>query len=362
MKRNKTKKAVALFLSCLLLLTAAGCGQKETDSTDGSTTVVLTTGFAKDEVFRIGTESCSKAEVLVYLTNMQNQYESIYGAEIWERKIGDKTLQEKLKDVVLSRLARIKTMNLLAQQRGTVLSEEEQQKIRAAANAYYASLSETEQQALGIDEPLIEELYGEYALANKVYAQIIENTDPEISDDEARTVTVSQIFLKTYAFDGEGNRTEYTDAAKRSEEEKIHNIKKQLTDGEDFDTLAARYNDGAQNTVSFRKGEVDAALEKAAFDLGNGEISDVIETEDGYYLLKCISTLDREQTDANKEKISQERKEEAFTNIYDEFVKTQIRKLNEDVWDQITFVDDDNVTTSQFFAMYDKYVGDMDTE
>jgi foldase protein PrsA len=253
-------------------------------------------------------------------------------------------------------------MNLLAQQRGTVLSEEEQQKIRAAANAYYASLSETEQQALGIDEPLIEELYGEYALANKVYAQIIENTDPEISDDEARTVTVSQIFLKTYAFDGEGNRTEYTDAAKRSEEEKIHNIKKQLTDGEDFDTLAARYNDGAQNTVSFRKGEVDAALEKAAFDLGNGEISDVIETEDGYYLLKCISTLDREQTDANKEKISQERKEEAFTNIYDEFVKTQIRKLNEDVWDQITFVDDDNVTTSQFFAMYDKYVGDMDTE
>ena len=36
-------------------------------------------------------------------------------------------------------------------------------------------------------------MYGEYALAAKVYRQIVENVNPEISDDEARTITVEAI-------------------------------------------------------------------------------------------------------------------------------------------------------------------------
>lgn len=50
------------------------------------TKIVLTTGFTKDEVFRIETASCYKKEVMVYLTNLQNQYEQVYGTEIWQRE------------------------------------------------------------------------------------------------------------------------------------------------------------------------------------------------------------------------------------------------------------------------------------
>lgn len=343
------------LLVCLLFggSTLTGCGSAADG--EGSTKVVLTTGFAEDEVFRIGSSSCKLAEIMVYLTNMQNQYESVYGTQIWERKIGEITLEDKVKNVVLARIAQIKTMNLLALQRGVTLSEQEEASVKSAAEEYFTSLNEAEKTQMNITQEDIEQLYQEYALANKVYDLIIQDTNPEISDDEARTVTVSQILIKTYALDGEGGRSEYTEASKEGAYEKAKNIQKKLKDGEDFDALAGRYNEDGLFTISFGKGEKETAYEEAAFNLGNDEISDVIETKDGYYILKCISTFDRAQTDANKEKIIKQRKEEAFTEIYDEFLKTQIRNMNDALWEQVAFLHDEQIRTSSFFDIYNAY-------
>ena len=61
-----------------LTAVASGCGNGEPIGTK----VILTTGFDKDEVFRIETSSCSLPELMVYLTTIQNRYESVYGREI----------------------------------------------------------------------------------------------------------------------------------------------------------------------------------------------------------------------------------------------------------------------------------------
>ena len=44
-----------------------------------------------------------------------------------------------------------------------------------------------------MNRQLIESMYRDYALADKVYRQIISDINPEISDDEARTITVQHI-------------------------------------------------------------------------------------------------------------------------------------------------------------------------
>ena len=46
--------------------------------------------------------------------------------------------------------------------------------------------------------------------------------------------------------------------------------------------------------------------------------------------------LDREETDANKLKIVEERKREVFGQEYDSFVNTLVRQLNDKLWDEIT--------------------------
>ena len=211
--RNRNRRMTAALLTVLLLL-LSGC----MDSLKGSK-VVLTTGFEKNEVFRIEDMSCTLPEAMVYLVNTKNRYESVYGREIWNVSLDGVTLEENIKETVLAQLAQQKTMNLLARQNGVALSEEEEARAMQAAETYFQSLSEEEKSALQITVKDVEELYREYALARKVYQYIIKDINPEISDDEARTITVQYIYFRTCVLDGTGRKIEYSEEEKQETEE-----------------------------------------------------------------------------------------------------------------------------------------------
>lgn len=342
------KKRILFFLCCLLSLTMPGCGKKE-----GDVKLVLTTGFKKDEIFRIETMSCTLPEVMVYLTNTQDQYESVYGEEIWKTHLDGVTLEESIKETVLAQLAQIKTMNLLAQQHGVSLEDEEREKAREAAGIYFGSLNETEREAMQVNEEIIEQLYGELALANKVYEFIIKDINPEISDDEARSITIQDILIKTYSQDGAGKRIAYEETAREDAYERAREILLLARDEEnDFESLVLQYSEGEKGTYSFGKGEVEEDFENAAFNLETGEISGVVETEDGFHIIKCISTFNREETDANKVKIVEKRREEVFGQEYDAFVDSLTRTLNEELWNRVAFLKDDAIVTRDFFDIY----------
>ena len=347
-----------LMIPVLTLLMAAGtCGcAAGGDKTD--TKLVLYTGFKENEVFRIESMSCMLPEVMVYLTNTQDQYESVFGEEIWNTDLNGVTLEENVKETVLAHLAQIKTMNLLAKKHGVILEANELETVKEAATVYYESLNETEREVMQVDEETIENLYAEFALANKVYEYIIKDINPEISDDEARTITVQYIQLKTYAMDGTGKKIEYSEIAR---EDTLNSAKEILEmakeEDSDFEELVLAYSEGEKGNYSFGKGETAPAFEEAAFNLETGEISEIVETEDGYYIIKCINTFNREETDENKIKIVEKRREEVFGQEYDAFVESLTRTLNESLWENVTFIENEKVTTSDFFDIYNQYFG-----
>lgn len=348
--RNRNRRMAAALLTVLLLL-LSGC----MDSLKGSK-VVLTTGFEKNEVFRIEDMSCTLPEAMVYLINTKNRYESVYGREIWNVSLDGVTLEENIKETVLAQLAQQKTMNLLTRQNGVALSEEEEARVMQAAETYFQSLSEEEKSALQITVKDVEELYREYALARKVYQYIIKDINPEISDDEARTITVQYIYFRTCVLDGTGKKIEYSEEEKQEILRKAEEVRFQLKNEEaDFEELILKYSDSEEGTCSFGKGEKDQAFEDAAFNLETDEISDIVETPDGYYLIKCISTFNRTETDANKVKIVEKRREEVFEQEYEDFVAALTRNLNEDLWQSVSLAGTENITTSDFFDVFDKY-------
>lgn len=348
----KKRRFAALFLVfCMLAPVLGGCGGKETD-----TKVILYTGFKKDEVFRIETMSCMLPEVMVYLTNTQDQYENAFGSQIWQTNLGDVSLEDNIKETVLAQLAQIKTMNLLAQRHGVQLDEEELALTEEAADTYYSSLNQTEREVMQVDREVIAQLYAEFALANKVYEYIIKDINPEISDDEARTITVQHILIRTYVQDGTGKKIEFSDKDKKEAYERAKEILALAREeGADFEDLVLNYSEGDKGNYSFGKGETDPAFEEVAFNLGKGEISDIIETRYGYHIIKCINTFNREETDANKIKIVEKRKEEVFGQEYDAFVSTLTRTINQSLWDSISFSINEEVTTCDFFDIYNQY-------
>ena len=332
--RTGTKDGLRFFSRMLvglaLLFSLTACtGERKSE-------IIFTTGFFRNEIFRIGSMSCTTKELNVYLLNAENKYRKTLGESVFNEDV-----VAVIKDDCLSELSQLMAMDLFAQSKGIILEASDQAKVGQAAKEYFHSLSDADQEALNhITEEEIASLYQERALAQKVYLYTIRNINPEISDDEARTVTLRQIciYKKTAdAFD------------------KISKAKEELEEGGDFATVSSHYNEADSDRISVSRGDKNKALEEAAFSLDTGKISEVIETGKAYYLLQCISTFDREQTQKNKAAIVERRRREAFGRQYDSFVQKLPVQRNERLWKSLVLPERGKSTTSSFTEVFDTY-------
>lgn len=68
-----------------------------------------------------------------------------------------------------------------------------------------------------------------------------------------------------------------------------------------------------------------------------GDVTDIIETENGIYIAKLTSLLDREATDSKKESIVSERKQEQYDSLLEQWKKDTKIKEEKKVWKKISF-------------------------
>ena len=320
--------AVALFSTTL-----TGC-------TIGNTEIVLNmNSVGRNHVFSINGNKCTKEEARLYLCNYQNIYGSAYGLNLWDydySKIEEgASLEDYVKDVTLSELANIMCMEQLAKQQELTLTEEELQKVNAAADEYYKSLSRKEISYIGLDKNELKSFYEKYALAQKLYNSLTQGINEEVSDDEARVIRIQQIYVKS--------------------EETATQVQQKLANGEKFDSLASNYNEAGVIERNLARGEYPEVVDNVVFHLDNGEESGMITTEQGYYFIKCLNKFDEELTEANKENIIVKRRKEQFDDKYIEFVETSQFELNESVWDDIKVDTSGDIKTRSFFEVYEKY-------
>ena len=343
MFRNNKKpfNKIAIILLFTLVLLTAGCAKKD---------IVITTGFDKDELMRINNKTCYLPEMMLYLSTIQNQYEDVYGPELWSQSHDGESLEKRVKDMVLAKIAQVKVMNLMAESYGLTLNDKEKETVKKASEAFFGSLSDREKEVLNVKEDDIVSFYSEYALANKVYEYVIRYINPEISDDEARTITVQAILIKTYTNDAHGNRLDYSERTQKEAAERARLAHDLAVAGEDsFEAISAKYNEGDETTYTFKRGEMDETFEDVAFSLDKDQISDVFKTDEGYYILKCVSDFDIDETQLNKVEILAARKEAVFDETYDQFLEGLTKILNEKLYDSIIMIHDPEVTTKTFF-------------
>lgn len=339
--------AVVSLLAMLCMGTLTGC--------QSDTKIVFTTGLSGDEIFKIGKAACTRPELMIHLTTFYNRYVAAYGEEMWNYDFGGVSLEDNVKDVVLSKMTQIKIMNLMAQERDISLTDEEKQRVAQAAEAYAGKLSETIKDKENITMKTIETVFREYAIANKVYSTITESADMEISDDEARTVTVQEIYLKNWKIKN-NEKTAMNEEEQASVRQNAQRLLECIRAGEDFETVAAEESDDKQIVKNYGRDAVVRSFEEVLFSMDEGDVSDVIETEDGYYIVKCSSTMDYEATQANKLVLAEQRKKAAFSEAYEEIAANTHSQFRDKQWEKLTLDAEIHTTEADFFEIYEAYV------
>lgn len=324
-----------------------GCGK--------NTKIVFTTGLSGNQLFKIGSTTCTTPEIMVYLTSFYNQYVDIYGQEMWQHDFGGVSLENHVKDIVLSKMAQIKIMNLMAQERRITLDAKEKDKISEAAKVYYSLLSDELKETEKITMDVVENVFEEYTLANKVYTSITNASDIEISDDEARTVAVELIYFRNWKYKNK-EKVALNDSEKMKVLRTAKEILSKINNGEDFATLATQYSEDKQVLKNYARGRVEPEFEELIFSMDKGELSDIKEFSDGYYIIKCVSTMDYEATQKNKIVLAERRMQEAFGEAYTEIASNTHSQFRDKKWDTITLNEEIHRTEANFFDIYQEYI------
>lgn len=317
------------MISCLL----SGCSFGNTEF------VIDLNNVGRNDIFSINGMDCTKDEAKLYLCNYQNIYGSAYGLDLWQYDYTDMdvevTLEEYIKELTIEELSNIMCMNQMAEKQGITLTEEEEKLVSQATDEYYKSLSKEELRYMGIDKIELKEIYERYAIAQKLYNTLIEGVNEEVSDDEARVIRIQQIYVKS------------EDVAKV--------VEQKLRAGTEFGTVASSFNEADVIERNLARGEYEQAIDNIVFNLDNGEESGRITTEDGYYFIKCLNKYVEDLTEANKDNIILQRRQEQFDDVFYEFIDNSTFELNEKVWDKVTVDTSGNITTDSFFEVYEKY-------
>ena len=317
---------------CALSMALTGCqiGNKD---------IVVSGTLSSRQVFTLDKSACSLKEAKVYLANYQNIYGTAYTIDLWQHDFGDASLLDYVKDITLEELTRVYTMDLLAQSQEVTLSEDETAKVAEAAKEYYASLSEDETAYMDVAEADIAEYYTHYALAQKLYHSLTNGVNEEVSDDEARVMEIMQIYV--------------------TDEDRAHEVEQKLAQGDDFASVANNYNELSAIQVTVSRDDLPDEVEEVAFQLDDNAVSGMIAAGNGYYFIKCLNKYNEELTEANKSNIVEKREKEAFDDVYNEFVASLSSRLNTDLWDGIELTTDGSIQTNSFFAVFEKYCGEI---
>jgi foldase protein PrsA len=301
----------------------------------GNTEIVIREPKLIEEhaVFSINEQECELPEAMIYLCNYKNLYGSEYGIDLWEYDFEEESLETYVKDIAIAELTRVTCMDILADEREMALDKSETALAEKAAEEYYNSLSGDEIAYMGVKLSDVEQAYEHYALAMKLYQTLTTSVEREVSDDEARVIRIQQIFV--------------------TDEDVADLVAEKLKDGEDFSAVAATYNEADTIETYIARGDMPEAVEKVAFDLDNGAYSDKIQTDDGYYFIRCLSKFEEELTEANKDVIRERMEKGQFEDVYNAFVANAVYELNDAVWDAVTLEGvEEQITTEDFFRIY----------
>ena len=273
-----------------------------------------------------------------YARMQQAQYETYYagmmgttGEAMWTQEVEEgKTYEDTTKE---STLKTIEDMYLLKQHAADYqveLTDDDKKAIKKAAEAFVEDNTLEDKEVVSGYEKYVKTFLELATIQAKMNAPMKEGVDEEVSDEEAAQKSMQYVLFSYNKTDEEGNSEAMTDDEKSALKETAEEIAEDLKDSEaGLEVQTATFDSESTSPT--------ADLVKAADALEEGDVTGIVESDNGIYVAKLTSNLDREATDAKKESIVEERKQEQYDSLLEQWRKDTKITEHEKVWKKVKF-------------------------
>ena len=322
------KRAVVLLLAGLLAAgSLTGCGSLE-DS---------------DVVATVNDTDITAGVANFYARYTQAQYETYYagymGDDMWsgEGEEGE-TYQDTVKDSILESLENMYLMEEHMDEYEVSLSDEEKNSIKEAASQFDESNGLAEKEKVSGTTDTVERILELLTIQKKVQDAIEAGADTEVSDEEAAQKSMQYVVFPFSTTDEEGNSVDLTDEEKEALRTTEESFAAGAAGAADFAAYATEQGQTSQDaTFDGETSTLPAQLVEAADALDEGGTTGLVEGDNGYYVARVTSLLDREATDARKQEIISERQQDLLNETLDGWREDADIEVHERVWDKIDF-------------------------
>lgn len=270
----------------------------------------------------------------------QSMYDGIYlnyfGETMWSQEEDGKTMEDTVKENVLGTLEETYLLRKHAADYDVKISDKDKKAIQKAAKAFIEANDKETLKEMSATQEIVEQYLTDSTYATRVEEAIRAEAKVEVSQEEAAQKTIYYVKLSTAPQqDGEGNTTEKTD-------EEIEEIKKQaqaLSEAENFESYAEENEwEILKNSYGKDNATLDDAVIAAADKLEEGQISaPILVKDDGYYVVRLDSALDKEATENRKEELEEEQRTKYYTDTLDGWKEEIDWKVDEKLWAKVTF-------------------------
>lgn len=300
-------------------------------------------------VAEVGKDKITLGVANFYARMHQAQYETYYagmmgmtGEDMWKQEVEDgKTYEDGMKESLLEALENMYLLNQHAADYDIELTDDDKKAIDKAANLFVEDNTLEDKEAVSGYEKNVKKYLELATIQSRMDQPMKEGVDEEVSDEEAAQKSMQYVLFSYNKTDADGKSEAMTDDEKAAQKQKAQEFADSLKAGDNPDIGALAQEAGQEvKTATFDADSTspNADLVKAADALENeGDVTDIVDTDSGIYVAKVTSFLDREATDAKKESIVEERKQEQYDSLLKKWREDTEITEHKNVWKKVNF-------------------------
>ena len=283
-------------------------------------------------------EEFSRAESMIFVAEEKNRYENKFGNALWNLKSGDGSLffKDYIVSITKAFVEKLMVLKLTASDLNIVISSTDSDKIAKASEEYYNSLSFGDKNYIGCNEDDVLKAFTDYHVARLVVDNLSKNASTELSISEAKVIRVQYI-----VFDD-----------KESADKTAVEVKNK---GANFAYFAKTRSKETEIEMIIKRGDETSTRFPELFYMSDGQVSEVIQFKNKYYLFKCVEDYLVDETENRRLEVLRSMKNSEFNEKFEKYAEMYKIRSNSSYWREIDLQEGSDCTIDKFEDIYYKY-------